>query len=473
MAFSITNTPRAIDFGRNPIGFKLNAPRSVAIRATLHLAQLPVGATFELRFSDKSVVYNVVAAADSSGTQLTSTTDSAVVVADLLKNSLVSGTWNIYQTVSEISFYEKNLFDFFDLEIITLEGYYSVKFSGKKFKDPQRLASELFVRQNGEPDFVSQGLSFHSIDYSGVAYANLMGKVLRRFNPYIPAFKSATVAEIFNTRYYLKFWEYKDSGGTMFQNLLTTDTYTALFAKLPVKTFPSFAWGTPFVLLSNAPAWRETWIDAHNEISILITGAITSFDVKVKMYFDDETEATVDVATGVTCIQTKTYYIPAGYNQLPIEANTPEGAKCYRYEVIVVSEVNTVSASFIVKDRPAFGKVFRFINAMGGFDCACLLGYTSSKKNVDVETGETSLLPFYTSPSSVVADKYNDREEFDLKIMSLTTAEVNHFKEVIDSPFVFIEEGEAFVPVIITSESMDIADEQSDLHDTKLTFRYA
>lgn len=475
MAYTITNTPRVIDFGKNQLGFKINRPRMVKYRMQVGInSALPIGSTVSIYFSDKAVTFDVVATADNSGTQLSSTTDLDVLKADFNKNTVIANNWNLQRGSSTpIFFFEKDLLDYFNVELVAPEGYLYVLYFDKKFDDPQRMVSELFLKQNGDSDYVSFGLSFHALDIYGNAYINLMEKVLRGFNPYNANYKHQVVAEIVNSTYYLKIWEYKELNGTVFQELSTTDIYTALHAKLGVKDFTSFTFTTPFHILTNAPAWREIWSDAHNEITVLITSAISAFNVKVKLYFDDETDTTITFATGVTCSQNKAYYIPAGVDQLGIVVNTPEGKTCYRYEVIIESGTDTVSKSFLIKDKPDFGRVFRFLNAMGGFDCFYALGYIADKRNVDVETNERSLAPFYLETTKLLSDKYNTRDEFEMKIKSLTTAEAIHFKEIVDSPFVYLEQNGAWVPIVITSESFDGPDEEEDLHDAKINFRYA
>lgn len=475
MAYTITNTPRKVDFGKNPIGFKITRNRFYRPRMQMGInSALPIGSTVTFYFSDKAVTFTVVASADNSGTQLTSTTNLATLLTDLNKNTVLFNNWNIQRgTDTPIFFFERDTLDYFDIEVVAPDGYLALTYFDRKFEDPQRMVSELFLKQNGYSEFVSQGLSFHAIDLNGKAYINLMEKVLRGFSPYNANYKHPAIAEIINPTYYLKVWEYKETSGTVFQELSTTDIYTALYAQLGVKDFSTFAFNTPFHILSNAPAWQEIWSDAHNELTVLITSVILSFNVKVKLYFTDETDTTITFASNVTCSQYKAFYIPAGVDQLGIITNTPSGKTCYRYEVIIESGTDIVSKSFIIKDKPDFGRVFRFINAMGGFDCFFTLGYIADKRNVDVETNERSLAPFYLETTKLLSDKYNTRDEFEMKIKSLTTAEAIHFKEIVDSPFVYLEQNGAWVPIVITSKSFDGPDEEEDLHDAKINFRYA
>lgn len=476
MSYSITKTPRNVDFGRNPLGFTIKRPIVRQPRMQMGLGTniaFPIGSTVAFYFSDKAVVFTVVASADNSGTQLSSTTDLATLIADLNKNTILNNNWILEQATESIFFYERDPLDYYSIEVVAPEGYFPVFYYTARYDGPICMVSELYLKQYGYSDFVSQGLSFHALDISGNAYINLKDKVLSGFAPYNPGYNQASVSEIVIPTYYLKIWEYKMLYGTLFQELYTTPVYKALFGKLSVSDFKNFTFNSPFHILSNAPEWRDIWSEAHNEISILITGQITSFSIKVKLYFDDETVATITFAADISCEQHKVYYIPAGVEQLGIVTNTPEGKICYRYEVIVDSGTDNVSKSYIIKDRPDFGRTLRFVNAMGGYDCFYALMHIADKRLVEVDTNEKSLRPSYTESTSIIADKYNTRDEFELKIKSLTTSEVNHLKELLDSPFVFMEKNNSWIPIVITSNSMDGPDEEDDLFDIKLNFRYA
>jgi len=474
MAITIINTPRTVDFGKNQLGFKISNDRGRSERFLLDFYAAPaIGKIIKISWADKTIQFEVVAAADNSGTQLTSTTDTSVINTDLMKNTLFANDWELSSMTSTLlCYWEKDILNYFNVEILGYEESFNPTYRSKKFYDPQYLVSELFLKQYGDVNFVSQGLSFYVINFDNLSYINLFEKVLKGFKPYLPTFKANQVTEIVNTLYYMKIWEYMSFGGTMFQNGVTTGEFIALNGKLPVSEFVNFAWPTPFYLLSENTAWRDMWSSAHNELTLLITGSIATFDLKVKLYFDDETDVTVAIAT-VTCAQNKTYFIPAGFEQLPIAINTPEGLTCYRYEVIIANGTDSISRSFIVKDAPDLGKVFRFMNSLGGWDCLPVLGYKSAKKKVEQIATEKSLTPFYTETTNLQSVKYNPTEEYEVNVLSLTTAESIMFKQLLDSPFVYLEEDSSFKLIIITSPSIDVFDEENDLHNAKLSFRYA
>lgn len=476
MAYTITDTPRTIDFGKNQLGFKLSVDRTRWFRFRIEtFAALVVGNVVRVSWADISLVFNVVASADNSGTQLTATQDAQIINADLMKNQVFSNAWEYLLGANPSSYahyVEKDPVNYFNVEIIGGENSFRIFYPTVKYIGAETMVAELFTKNFGDADFISQGYSFHAIDFSDVSYINLCERVIKGFKPYIPIFLSNQASEIANTMFYLKIWEYRIESGAMFQNLQETSEFVALNGKLPISEFVDFVWPTPFYLLSENTAWREMWNTAHNELTLLITSDITTFDLKVKLYFDDETDTTVDIAT-VNCAQNNAYFIPAGVGQLPIAANTPEGLTCYRYEVIIVNGTNTVSRSFLIKDAPDFGKVFRFMNYVGGWDCLPVLGYKSAKKKVEQFTTEKSLTPFHSETTNVQSVKYNPVEEYEMNVQSLTTAEAIMFKQLLDSPFVYLQEESTFKLIIITSSSVDVFDEENDLHNAKLNFRYA
>lgn len=476
MAYTIEKTPRVVDFALNPFGFETDMTyRTRYFRFYFHfLIAPPIGSYLEIKWSDKVVRFDVVAAADESGTQLTSTTVLATIIADLQKNTLFASTWTANASSFRLGFYETDIFAFIPVEINFPNLDFKLYQSSLKFEDPQKLVSELFLKHLGESGFTSKGLAFHYIDYDGIALIKLTKRVLEGFKAYSPTPSDSVTHEIALTEYYLKIWEHWPNDAVSLKELTETDHYFALPGKLPFNIFPTFTFPTPIAILSNAPAWREVWKEAHQEITALITADIASFDIKAKLYFDDETDTTIDIAT-VNCTQNKAYYIAAGYNQLNIDASTPEGKTCYRYEVILLSEsVIAASASFIVVDNPEFGKVLRFINAKGGYDAVCIIGMESKKRKVSIIEAQSSTPLFYAATDDlyqkITSDTY---DEYELIISALNHDEVEHLKELLDSPFTCKLESGEFIQIVFTSDNLPLWDDSEDLFDLKLTYRYA
>lgn len=476
MAYSLVNTPKIIDFGLNPMGFKAEMEyhaRYFRFYFHFHTAP-PVGSYLELKWSDKVVKYDVVASADNSGTQLTSSTDLAVITADLNKNTLFANTWDASASSFRLGFHEKDIFAFFPVEANFPEFDFEFYSSSLKFEDPQKLVSELFLKHNGESSFKSKGLAFHSIDYDGFAIIKLTKRVLEGFTPYLPVINDPINHEVSLTEYYLKIWEHWPNDAVSLKELLETDHRFILNGKLPFKVYPTFSLNTPLIILTNANAWREVWKDAHQELTVLVTSDIASFDVKVKLYFDDETDSTEDIST-IICSQNKSYYIPAGFNQLNINALTPEGKTCYRYEILIIYDSLTVaSSSFLVVDKPDYGKVIRFLNSKGGYDAVCVKGMESKSEKSNIIEAEATIPIFYTSDFDVYQKiTTNVYDEYELILGSLTKQEVEHIKEILDSGFVWKQEDSDFIPIVITSNNLELWDDAQDLFTPKITYRYA
>jgi hypothetical protein len=166
--------------------------------------------------------------------------------------------------------------------------------------------------------------------------------------------------------------------------------------------------------------------------------------------------------------------LPVGYDRLNIDSLTPEGKTCYRYEILIVSNNTTVaSASFLVVEKPDYGKVIRFLNAAGGYDVVCVKGMESKKRKGSVVEFETSVPLFYSASDAVYQKRISGLfDEFEIVLGSLTKQEVEHIKEILDSPFVWKQEGSSFIPIVITSDNIDLWDESQDLNAPKLTYRY-
>jgi hypothetical protein len=328
MAYTVEDTPRVIDFALNPIGFKLNSSRTRYFRFYFYfLSAPPIGSYLEIKWSNKTVKYDVVDSADNSGTQLTSTTNLSLIAADLNKNTLFSNTWQHNSSGPRLGFFEKNIEDYFVVEINCPSLTFDFYTQNLKFDDPQKMVSELFVKHYGDSNFKSKGLAFHSFDFNGDAIVNLKSRLINGFKPYLPTIGYTAVTELPIIEYYLKLWELHPNDAVSLVGETTTDHFFALFSKLPYKTFPTYQLTTPIALLTNAYAWRETWKDAHQELTVLVTSDIASFAVKAILYFDDETDDTVDVFT-VNCSQNKSYFLPVGYDRLNIDSLNGRYSRC-------------------------------------------------------------------------------------------------------------------------------------------------
>lgn len=209
MAYTIEKTPRVVDFALNPFGFELESPRDRWYRFQMLFSGIPVpGSYIEIKWSDKTCHYDLVEAADESGTQITASTatDSAIVLSELVKNTLFNSTWE--QRLIGLYFYEKNITDYYPVEVKSNCPELVVNYSDIKFLDPLKLVSELFVKHNGESEFTSKGLAFHPINYSGIASINLKNRVIEGFNPYTPTVGDTSNHAIALIEYYLKLWEH-------------------------------------------------------------------------------------------------------------------------------------------------------------------------------------------------------------------------------------------------------------------------
>ncbi len=474
MSYTLEKTPRVVDFALNPFGFELDSPRVKGARFWIIFDSAPgVGTYIEINWGNKSIRYDFVTQADESGTQITASTalDDDIMHSELIKNTLFNATWERWFGPY---YYEKNITDFLPVEIKSTSPSVIPHYSDIKFQDPLKIVSELFVKHNGDSGFISKGFAFHPIDYLGKASINLKNRIVEGFNPYLPLVGKSSFELINITEYYLKLWEHHPNNGVSLVDEVTTSHYFAIFARLPYRIFPTFTIPLPLLILSNAHSWREIWKDAHQELTILITSDIASFDVKAKLYFTDETDETIDIET-IACAQNESYFIPAGYNQLDIDANTPDGKECYRYEILIVYESVTIcSASFIVVEKPDYGKVFRFLNAFGGYDAICIKGMENKKLKTNVVEAETSIpLSYNATDAAYQKRSLNPYEGFELILGSLTKQELNHLKEIVDSPFVWKLENDEFIPIVITSDEFDLGDELEDLSSPKLTYRYA
>lgn len=114
---------------------------------------------------------------------------------------------------------------------------------------------------------------------------------------------------------------------------------------------------------------------------------------------------------------------------------------------------------------PQNGTRFAFINKLGVFDYYTATLTKTQQEQYTSDTYEQSFIDFSTTDGLVPFDKsrrgttiYNKRieETFSAQTDWLTTEESNWLVELFQSPSVFIQDGNGFLPVIITNGTSDL-----------------
>lgn len=471
-AIIIDAEPRAYEFARNAFGFKVTGCAGRHYRAEISPLAPALGDTITLRWKDQEHVFTFVAAADSSGTQLTVIDNShgETLAADFLKNASVAEAWTITALPWAIKFYEKTSGEYIPLFIETSKPtcVAITHFNSLEYAFFSKCCAELKILLGGS--MVSRGKSFLSF-VNGKATVEMGPKLLPIFGEDSLAPNQTAVhtcAAVLT--YSVDFYEFNPTLSPAYQNMAASATLHALDGILPYAQAADFALPTPIFPLTTLFTDTRTWREAHQEVTLLAVAA-TTVTFTAKLYFTDGTDATHSILASTNMLEASAYAIPCGFNDLGLNAYEVDGLEVYRYEVIASSGF---SASFTLMDKPFLGKVLRYRNYKGGWQSLLCEGTEVRKAKTTQTIGETKPVVGHASTTPTVFKTTGDISDTnELNLGLFYNEEMSLVRDLLQSRFVYRQVGAAWKRIHITSESIELTNENEDLMDAKIEFIYA
>lgn len=162
----------------------------------------------------------------------------------------------------------------------------------------------------------------------------------------------------------------------------------------------------------------------------------------------------------------KLIHIPIGPQNFKDDANLNIlTGSSWEYFNVITQPGNTTKTFYRQDDCiPQNGTRFAFINKLGVFDYYTATLTKTQQEQYTSETYEQSFIDFSTTNGLIPFDTarrgttiYNKKinETYTAQTDWLTTEEVDWLIELFQSPSVFIQDGDNFIPVIITNTSAD------------------
>jgi len=473
MAISITAQPNLFEFARNAFGFGITNTSGRHARATIQtIAYGPaIGSTLTLRWKDQEHIFTFVAAADSSGTQLT-TVDwehAPTLAADFLKNEAVAEAWDFSALPWSVSFYEKDVNEYVPLfvEVTDPDGIGILEYNSLQYGFFSKLAAELKVREGAT--MVSKGKALLAF-VNGMAVVEVGPKVQPYFLPdtLAPNFGDVSLCNAV-LEYAFQFTEFNPVNTPAYTGAIDTDSFFALDGQIPYAAYPTFSVSGAVFPLSTLLSNTRTWRSAHQEFTLLATEA-TTVTFTAKIYFTDGTDSTVSVLESTNMVANKAYAIPAGFHDLGLDSFEAE-KEAYRYEVITSTGF---VASFILIEQPYMGKVLRYRNYKGGWQSLLTEGAEVRKSKSSNIIGESRPTIGHTATQATVFKTSGDlSDSFELNLGLFYAAEMELVRDMLQSRFVFRQVGAEWKRIHITTESITLTDESEDINEAKVEFRYA
>lgn len=473
MAISITAQPHLFEFARNAFGFGITATSGRHARAKIEtIAAGPsLGSTLTLRWKDQEHTFTFVAAADSSGTQLTVVDweHAPTLVTDFLKNNAVAEAWDFTSLPWSVSFYEKDVNEYVPLfvEVSDPAGLGVTEYNTIQYGFFSKLSAELKVLEGAT--MVSKGKALLAF-VDGVAVVEVGPKIQPLFVPdnLAPNFTDVSLCAAL-VEYAFQFTEFNPVNSPAYTGAIDTDSFFALDGKIPYAAYPAFSVSGAVFPLSSMLLNTRTWRSAHQEFTLLATEA-TTVTFTAKIYFTDGTDSTVSVLESTNMVANKAYAIPAGFHDLGLDSFEAE-KEAYRYEVITSTGF---IASFILIEQPYMGKVLRYRNYKGGWQSLLTEGAEVRKSKSSSIIGESKPIIGHTATQATVFKTSGDiSDTYELNLGLFYADEMNLVRDMLSSRFVFRQVGAEWKRIHITTESITLTDESEDINEAKVEFRYS
>jgi hypothetical protein len=184
------------------------------------------------------------------------------------------------------------------------------------------------------------------------------------------------------------------------QSLVLSDTFRILKGGRP-KIFS----GNFFTQLQTAQKFL-TWHPGNKKVDInqpeilhfYVYPDITAVTQKLKVYYSDNTDTTVDVETSVSVLEDRIYRMPAGYTNLNINAIDPE-KKVVKYETWITDQSSNIVAgpfTYVLEEITSSStRYWMFVNSLGMWEIMRTEGIAQDNFNVSRQNSQVYLTQEY------------------------------------------------------------------------------
>jgi len=287
-------------------------------------------------------------------------------------------------------------------------------------------------------------------------------------------------------RYFLQIAEFFGNP-PRYQSVFTSEYFFLINGKIPLQQSPQFE-GKSFLqwlseanrFLTFSPSVKKVLPDQFEKLFFIFRQEFTispdyRIFLRLKLFFDDESFVIIDLAPGVSNLQTgEVLEIDCGYDQLGIPAiltsypdkvfvsysvymigKSPQGVETY------FSEVKSYEVDF---DNHEYRRQFIFKNSLGGFDTIMCTGKSNFEKEYSKEVLEFSN-PLIPGTVNLSKKERNAKESF---LGNHTTGYfekslIPWIEEFFSSDVIFEIEQGIFKPCRISSTSIKLDNEEDNM----------
>ena len=497
MSITIIDTPKTVDFCRNPLAFKVKGNKYIAISesyATWKITRtnyaIQVNNYLSFSFNGIVVTMKFVNFPDDSGSQINNHASLSQILLAFQNNYYLNDTFNIVLNGNAITATAKIK----GTQYATSIGYSGNGFTINTVTPPvnpviqsnYKILSKLLVEQiYNSGNYVETMEMLNDVDISGNAVININDKIRRTaFTGIdIPAFNQSIITKCTNTikRYMMNFYEYY--GALPIPHLKYSSViYFAINGLIPFNVFPGYNFITDVAIsknfLSNMPDSIETWDKAQQYLYFFnwVPG-LRSLTQYINIYYTDGSTYNKIINYNNAVYQYETFIIPTGISNLNLNTIDPTKTIDY-YEtylkispIIFGTNVYTKKQTYKRVNPPAISTVFLFENDFGVLE-TLLAGTELTELTVEKNLSQCELPYNYdVLDGSLISEVQNDYLTKTVNVFHKNFNEAEHIIEVLRNNNLYLQGGSNFYKCVILPDTYKIIDENDDLYSVQFKYR--
>jgi hypothetical protein len=505
MSITIDTDLPALSLARNPMGMEMSTDNYIVNAGTNasfvveYTAKTANGDTMQWTFADGTVItMTAVATPDDSGTQFEDSSlagtvlDWVVALADWLnENYYLSEHYtitggNLGGGNPKITLIAKEKGSDWDISSYTMPtgtiNIVNTAATAVNVSENFKLIVEPFLEKGFMGNiFERVAILEHTPDSNQVVKVHLDEIISAFLSGDVPAAAANTLErdESLIKRFYLRYYE-RFGDPEAEQKVYVTDTvdpYRALLAGLDFDDFPGHTFLADF--LGKWLTWHPSGLDVFSGqplyLSFLAQADVATVKLKSVVYYDDATSATTTHDTYTAAKTHEIFHAPAGHDQLALDTVTA-GKVITHWDIFLTdgSDVDITNRFrfYLEVADPYNIRYLLFLSSLGAWESLAGTGNTAKEIDSQFEVNRKALDYDYTALDGEL-DKNAIENAFKLNFRSGyfdTKEELERYADILNSKQVYELVDGSWQKIIITSNSVSLYDENTDVYVLDLEY---
>jgi len=489
---TIVDTPKAVDFCRNPFAFKvLGSNYKLITGGYAHwqvekIDTIVAGDKISWVFNGETVTIEFKVSPDDSGNEIATVSSLSQILAGFKSNYYLDNAYTLTLSGAVLHGVAKLKGSAYNA-VITITGTSFDEINPvvpalDVISPNYKILSKLYVEETYDSGTYAEAMeTLSDVDGDGNAVVHINNKLRGFFTDVdLPAFNQGTITKCTETvkRYYAAFWEYYGAVPSAHKRYVSANLY-AIDGLIPFNIYPGYDFISKLTTskdyMSNAPAEIETWDTAQQYLYLfnwkIGTGTI---NMGIQIHYTDGTTYEDSFGGFAGAKQYEAFILPVGIPNLGL--NDYEPTKVIDYYEVAVSIGTFVigkTQKYRRVNKPFNNRVFLIGNDYNVLE-TLLAGDQQTELTVEKIITQRDLPYNYNViRGELNADVLNDTTVYTVTTLSKTLAEIEHLRELLSNKHLYLQSTSNFLRCFILPDTFKVLDEAEDMHALSFQYRIA